>query len=139
MSLFKTSTALGALVAAAVIPLAATAADPQAAIDQDVGPAIADSQIVARDPATGQIRPATAEEAQQLRRARAERLRAGGPITSATHTHWSGARGARLTDEFMNYSVVVRTADGKLVELCVQDPSTVTAKPQQAKPELPTE
>jgi hypothetical protein len=40
----------------------------------------------------------------------------------------------------MNYSVVVRTADGKLVELCVQDPSTLTAKPVQAKkPELPTE
>ena len=62
-----------------------------------------------------------------------------------TRLSFSGARaawahGARLTDEFMNYSVVVRTADGKLVELCVQDPSTLTAKPAQSKKsELPTE
>jgi len=139
MFAFKTPIALGALVGAAVIPLAVGAAEVQAATDQDAAPAIADSQIVARDPATGQLRAATAEEAQALRRARAEQRR-GGPVTSATHTHSSGAHGARLTEEFMNYSVVVRTADGKLVELCVQDPSTLTAKPVQAKKsELPTE
>ncbi len=140
MSLFKTPIALGVLVGAAVIPLAAVAAEALPAADQDVAPAIADSQVVARDPATGQLRPATAEEAKALRAARAAHLRAGGSVTSATHTHWSGARGARLTEDFMSYSVVVRTADGKLVELCVQDPSTLAAKPAQAKtPELPTE
>ena len=139
MSAFKNPIALGALVGAAVIPLAAAALEAQAASVQDAAPAIADSQIVARDPATGQLRAATAEEAQALRSARAAHQRRG-PVTSATLTHWSGAHGARLTEEFMNYSVIVRTADGKLVELCVQDPSTPSAKPAQAKkPELPTE
>ena len=139
MFAFKTLIALGALVGAAVIPLAAAALEAQTANDQAAAPVIADSQIVARDPETGKLRAATAEEAQALRGARAEHLR-NGPVTSATHGHWSGAHGARLTDEFMNYSVVVRTADGKLVELCVQDPSTLTAKPAQSKKsELPTE
>lgn len=139
MFAFKTPIALGALVGAAVIPLAAAALEAPAASDQEAAPTIADSQVLARDPATGQLRAATAEEVQALRQARATQLR-GGAATSARHTHWSGARGARLTDEFMNYSVVVRTADGKLVELCVQDPATLTAKPGQAKkPELPTE
>jgi hypothetical protein len=64
MFAFKTPIALGALVGAAVIPLAVAAAEVQSATDQDAAPAIADSQIVARDPATGQLRAATAEEAQ---------------------------------------------------------------------------
>ena len=99
MFAFKTLIALGALVGAAVIPLAAAALEAQTANDQAAAPVIADSQIVARDPETGKLRAA-----------------------------------------FMNYSVVVRTADGKLVELCVQDPSTLTAKPAQSKKsELPTE
>ena len=76
---------------------------------------VADGQIVARDRETGKLRPANAEEMQLLQRHRTT-LRAA---RMESRTHWSGATGARLTDEFMSYSVVVKRADGKLVELCV--------------------
>jgi len=139
MSRLKTSIAFGALVGAAAIPLGAAALETQTASEQAASVASADAQVVARDPATGKLRPATAEEVQALHRSRAQ-LRASGGVTSASHSHWSGARGARLTEEFMNYSVVVRTADGKLVELCVEDPATLTSKAAPAKSStLPTE
>ena len=139
MSGLKTPIALAAVVALATASLAAGAAEGPAAPEQAAVGASADAQVVARDPATGKLRAATAEEVQLLHRARAAQLRGASP-TSATHQHWSGARGARLTDEFMSYSVVVRTADGKLVEVCVEDPSLTAAKPTEAKSStLPTE
>jgi hypothetical protein len=128
--------AVAAIVSAA-IPLSASALDATA--DDAVAPLPADAQVVARDPVTGALRAATADEVKALQRARGAQARSGSP-TSARYVHANGARGARLTDEFMNYSIVVRGADGKLVEICVQDPSTLVAAPAQAKPAtLPTE
>ena len=70
-----------------------------------------------RDGTTGQLRAATADEAQTLHQSRARALRAA-PAAPMARVHNSGARGVRLTDEFMSYSVVLRGADGKLVEYC---------------------
>jgi hypothetical protein len=129
--------AVAAIVSAA-IPLSASALDATAAEDA-AAPIPADAQVVARDPVTGALRAATAEEVKALQRSRGAQARSGSP-TSARYVHANGARGARLTDEFMNYSVVLRGADGKLVEICVQDPSTVVANPAQPKSAtLPTE
>ena len=129
--------AVAAIVGAAAIPLGASALE--SAVDEQPGALPADAQIVARDPVTGAVRAATADEVKALQRSRAAHARSGSP-TSARHFHSNGARGARLTDEFMSYSVVLRGADGKLVEICVEDPSIASAKPAQAKSAtLPTE
>ena len=131
------SIAVVAIVGSAAIPLAASALD--AAADDNAGAIPPTAQIVARDPVTGAVRLATPEEVQALHRSRGAQVRSG-PPTSARHVHPNGARGARLTDEFMTYSVVLRGADGKLVEICVEDPSTLAAKPAPAKSaNLPTE
>ena len=80
----------------------------------------ADAQRVVRDPETGALRAPTAEEAaalQNLTARRALQLRAA-PAAPLQKFHASGARGVRLTDEFMSYSVMVRQADGTLAEQC---------------------
>lgn len=136
--------ALGfALVAGAVLPLAAGAqAAPSAEAATAAVSAGGEAQVVARDPDTGKLRAATAEEVQALRSARAGLRRSAAPIAEA-RSHWSGARGARLSDEFMNYSVVVKMPDGRLVELCVEDARTASSMPRAAVTaksfELPTE
>lgn len=77
---------------------------------------------VAVDAATGRLRAATAAEIQQLEMARAQsqRKQALSATSSATaqRTHASGARGARLNDSFMHFSVV-NVVDGKLVASCL--------------------
>ncbi|MEO8311481.1 MAG: hypothetical protein ABI520_09940 [Caldimonas sp.] len=134
------------LCAAAVglaVPLSAMAqsnqaAAPAAAVAEASG---GDAQIVVRDGDTGRLRHATSEEAQALHAGRAHARRAAAAPES--RSHWSGARGARLTDDFMSYSVIVKRADGKLVELCVEGGETtaklVTSAPQFKPATLPTE
>ena len=95
------------LLAAALPALAQTAAfeaPPQAA------PAPI-NQLVARDAVTGQLRAATPEEAKALQAKEAPRALAAQP---SLKSQARGARGVRLTDDFMTYLVVVRRADGTL-------------------------
>jgi len=105
------------------------------------GPA-ADAQIVVKDGDTGRLRSATPEEARALHAGRAH-ARAARGASPESRSHWSGARGARLTDDFMSFTVVVKRDDGKLVELCVEGAETtakVVGSAPQSKPAiLPTE
>jgi len=127
--------ALGTSMSAA----AQSSATAAPATDLSEGPS-ADAQIVVKDGDTGKLRQATPEEARALHAGRAN-ARAGASMQS--RSHWSGARGARLTDEFMTFTVVVKRADGKLVELCVEGGETtaklVTSAPQFKSDNLPTE
>lgn len=123
-------------------PLSALAQSAQSDAAPAAAVAAVDAQIVVRDTDTGRLRHALPEEAQALinGRARALRRAAAAPESRA---HWSGARGARLTDDFANYTVVVKRADGTLVELCVdgtETTATVVKSALQHKPAtLPTE
>ena len=113
---------VAALVAAAAVPTLARAA-PEAAADAAPPVSTAasgDAQIVVRDAATGRMRAPTAEEAQVLHNHSRALRRASSPTVPESKSHWSGARGVRLTDDFMTYTVVVKNADGSLVELCVE-------------------
>lgn len=118
----------------------------------------ASSMTVAIDAETGRLRAATAEEVAALRASRpaAGSLRSlrslrsassavDAPMGSFQREHFSGARGARLTDEFAHLSLVVRRADGTLSTSCVhasaQEAALAHALPMspKAKTELPTE
>lgn len=102
-------------------------------------PAVADGQVIARDPETGKLRAANTDEMQALQRHRATQRHTA---RMEPRSHWSGATGARLTDEFMTYSVVVKRSDGKLVELCVEGAdgaAKVVAAPGATSDSLPTE
>ena len=115
-----------ALVGIAALPLQALAHDGHAEAAkpaQAQAPVDANAQIVVRDAATGQLRAATPEEAQALHASRAGVATLRKSAVAATpqaRFHPSGARGARLTDEFMSYSVVVRQPDGSLATLCFE-------------------
>lgn len=126
---------VAALAAAAAVPAPALAA-PEATSDaaQPVSTASAgDAQIVVRDAATGRIRVPTAEEAQALHNHSRALRRANSPAVPEAKSHWSGARGARLSDDFMTYTVVVKNADGSLVELCIEG-TEATAKVLKSAP-----
>jgi len=115
-----------ALVGIAALPLQALAHDGHAEAAkpaQAQAPVDANAQVVVRDAATGQLRAATPEEAQALHASRAGVATLRKSAVAATpqaRFHPSGARGARLTDEFMSYSVVVRQPDGSLATLCFE-------------------
>ena len=66
------------------------------------------------------------------------------PLAAAfgIHLHARQMRGARLTDEFMSYSVVVRQPDGSLKEFCFVSREAAEAalkSPFVAPQTLPTE
>lgn len=92
-------------------------------------PASTDQMTVVRDAETGQLRaPTTAEiDALQLKAGRNTSLRAGPAATALQKFHRSGARGLRLTDEFMSQSVAVRRADGTLDQNCVHSKDAADA------------
>jgi hypothetical protein len=96
------------LMAAALPALAQTEAAKTAA----VAPTAAINQVVARDAVTGELRSATADEVRALQGKAKSRTLAAQP---SLKSHVSGAKGVRLTDEFLSYAVVVRRADGTLV------------------------
>ena len=115
----RDATAVGMLLAGAMaLPLHAAAEPlmPAAAVDATA------SQIVIKDSATGALRAATPTEANALMQAkgRVVELRRGSPASPMTKSHWSGARGARLTDQFATYAVLVRQPDGSLVSACFE-------------------
>jgi len=146
------STASGLmLVGLAVLPLqalanggAAEAAKPAQALASVDATA---NQIVVRDADTGQLRAATPDEARTLHSSRpvASSLRRSAAVaaTPQARFHYSGARGARLTDEFMSYSVLVRQPDGKLAEICFDSKEAadeaLKAAPIAKTTTLPTE
>ncbi len=77
--------------------------------------------IVARDPETGKLRPATAKEIEALRAAGAglKPVFATGARTTTVETLPSGRKRAQLGPEYFRYSVVRKNADGTLSEECV--------------------
>jgi hypothetical protein len=103
---------LGAGLALCAFSLSAGAQEAQQDAVQST-----DSAVVTRDGATGKLRAATAEEQAGLQAAKARQLRVA-PKSALPKYHASGARGARLTDEFMSTSVAVRTADSKIEMVC---------------------
>lgn len=131
-------------VAVLALPAMAQEASVQAARPEQVQTAVtADSnQIVVRDANTGHLRAATPEEATTLREQRAtNRLRIA-PQSTLPRFHASGARGTRLTDEFMSYSVLVRQPDGSLKEFCFESREAAEAAlkaPVITTQTLPTE
>lgn len=144
--------------AAAMLPLAAAAADTAAGA---VAPTAADTAaatgrlavtetpqdtlVVVRDAETGKLRAATNEERDALQTLRANKrsmltLRAVA-ATPQLKRHGTGATGVRLTDDMQSYSVMVRRADGTLEEQCFptkQEADAAVAKGFTAKAELPT-
>jgi hypothetical protein len=141
MSHFLKICSAGVLLAAA--SLAVQAADAPAAAPQeaDAPTTVApDAQVVVRDAATGRLRAPTASESQTLHAEGAKLRRVIRPTMQKTHP--SGARGVRLNEEFMNYSVVIKQPDGRLVEYCFSGPEAADAAataPASATNPLPTE
>lgn len=79
----------------------------------------ADNMTVVRDAESGKLRAATADEQAALRSQSAKgRVRAAAAPLPLQKFHKSGARGARLTKEFLSSSVAVRKADGTLEKQC---------------------
>lgn len=131
-----------ALAAAAALPIAAAAQQQPAAAPVDTSAA----QVVVRDSATGQLRAATAAEVKAMHatsRAQRGAQASTSPRTVMQRVHWTGARGARVTDDFATYSVLVKQPDGSLKEICVEGRSAAEAAlkaPQvAATQQLPTE
>jgi hypothetical protein len=85
------------------------------------------SQTVHKDPRTGKIRNATAVEAKQLNDLRAAdraaqqaaRQASGAPATGVVRLQQNGIIAAHVDEEAVMYSVMRRTADGKLEHDCV--------------------
>ena len=139
MSHFLKLCSAGLLLAAA--SLAAQAADAPAAPEADTTTTVApDAQVVVRDSATGHLRAPTESESATLHAAGAtlrHAMRAPQP-----RAHHSGARGVRLTEDFMSYSVVIKQPDGRLVEYCFPNEEAADAAataPVSAPNTLPTE
>lgn len=122
-----TRISLGLAIAAA-LPLAAQAheaAAPAAAETSAVSTApvaAPDALVIVRDAESGKLRPATAEEHAALKAlaptARARVALRAAAISPQMKVHRSGAVGIRMTDEMVSQSVIVRGADGKLIEAC---------------------
>ena len=128
-------------VAALALPAIAQEAPVRAAQAQSAVAATS-NQIVVRDGNTGQLRAASPDEANSLREQHAAGKLRLAPQSTLPRVHSSGARGARLTDEFMSYSVVVRQPDGSLKEFCFVSREAAEAalkSPFVAPQTLPTE
>lgn len=84
------------------------------------------------DPATGQLREPTAEEAAALARRglRASAMSTGPEVVR----HANGMLSAELGDDYMTEVVVRRNADGSLSMACVPKPLTATVLYAPAKP-----
>jgi len=109
----KHQTGLRALRAAG-ITFALMGFASQGAVAQEAAPQSAESLIAVKDAETGKLRSATPAEAAALTAKRASATARVAPKPTMQKFHSSGARGARLTDEFMTSSVAVVNADGSL-------------------------
>ena len=107
--------------------VAATAALALAGSAFAAGQADQADQVVAKDPRTGKLRNATAAEAHQLNELRAAdraaqkaaRAASGAPAANVIRLQQNGIAAAYVDEESVSYSVVHRTADGKLEADCV--------------------
>lgn len=100
---------------------AAGAAVVLAAFALTATPAMAaDQAVVVKDAESGKLRNATAAEHAALAAKEKKDKARIAPGQMMPKFHASGAKGTRLTDEFMSTSVVVRQADGTLVRQCVE-------------------
>ena len=108
----KQQTGLRALRAAG-IALALMGFAGQSAIAQEAVVSN-ESQTVVRDAETGKLRGATPAEAVALKAQSVKAMARIAPKATLQKSHSSGARGARLTDEFLTSSVAVRNADGSI-------------------------
>ena len=105
--------------------------------------------IIVRDADTGLLRLATPEEHSALKalpanvNARARVASRAAALTPLLKQHRSGAVGVRLTDDMVSQSVMVRGADGKLIEACFASKEEAEAFMKNggavAKSALPTE
>jgi hypothetical protein len=93
------------------------------------------SQTVSKDPVTGKLRNANAAEAKRLNELRAAdiaaqkaaRKAAGGPATGVARLQQNGIVAAHVDEESVSYSVVHRTAAGKLEADCIQGKTAAEA------------
>lgn len=104
----------GLRLRAAGITLALMGFASQSALAQEAPVASNDALTVVRDAETGKLRGASAAEAAALKTQSAKVNARVAPKPTLQKFHSSGARGARLTDEFMSTSVAVRNADGSI-------------------------
>ena len=109
----KQQTGLRALRAAG-IALALMGFAGQSAIAQEAPVAANESLTVVRDAESGKLRGASAAEAAALKTQSVRANARIAPKATLQKFHSSGARGARLTDEFMTTSVAVRNPDGSI-------------------------
>jgi hypothetical protein len=94
-----------------------------------------EGQTVHKDPASGKIRNATAAEAKQLNDLRAAdraaqkaaRKAAGLPAAGVVRLQQNGIAAAYVDEDLVSYSVVRRTADGKLEADCIQGKTAAEA------------
>lgn len=130
--------------AAALLPLAASAAVAAEEGTLPVSEATQDALVVVRDAETGKLRAATNEERASLQSLRAAKRATALSAVAATpqlKRHSNGATGVRLTEDMTSYSVMVRRPDGKLEELCFatkEEADAAVTKGISAKSELPT-
>jgi len=113
------------LLCAAGITLALLGLVSQSAVAQEAPTAAnvdtTESMTVVKDATTGKLRAATAEEHASLKAAGAARAMRVAPKATQQKVHASGARGARLTDEFLSSEVAVRQPDGTIAMQCFDD------------------
>lgn len=137
----------------AATPAASPAATPASLSVADAAAAAAATDtnniIIVRDADTGLLRLATPDEHNALKalpanvNARARVASRAAALTPLLKQHRSGAVGVRLTDDMVSQSVMVRGADGKLIEACFASKEEAEAFMKNggaaAKSALPTE
>ena len=109
------------LLYAAGITLALLGLVSQSAVAQEAPVQSNESLTVVRDPETGQLRHPTAAEQAALQAQASNKMRAmrvAPPRPEKLFNAATGARGMRLTDEFMTSAVAVRKADGTIEMQC---------------------
>lgn len=117
------------LLCAAGITVALLGLVSQSALAQEAAVQSNESMTVVRDAETGKLRNATAAEMEELRAQASSKQRTMrvAPQVPMQKFHPSGARGARLTDEFVTSSVAVRKADGSIEMQCFDSHDAATS------------
>lgn len=108
-------------IALALLGFAGQSAIAQETAAQEIPVGSQESLTVVRDAETGELRAATGTEQAAMKAKIASTSRAArvAPQQVQQKTHGvSGARGVRLTNEFLSSSVAVRKADGTIEKQC---------------------
>lgn len=111
------------LLCAAGITLALLGLASQSAVAQEAAANVesTDAMTVVKDATTGKLRAPTAEEHAEMKAAGTARAARFSPKATQQKVHASGARGARLTDDFLSSEVAVRQPDGTIAMQCFDD------------------